>query len=103
MLDNVLNYTLHHQRVIHLDIKTFLFKVHCCPNIWDQKDLINAVLWKKKSITVSTKKILSSTTVFNIANKKICFLSKISTFSERSCDTKDWSNHAEKSAVSSQE
>ncbi len=49
-------------------------------------------------ITVSTK-VLSSMTVFNIDNIE-CFLSSSS---EGSCDTEDWSNDAENSALKSHE
>ncbi len=71
---------------------------------------INAVLlnflficesWKIKSITVSTK-ILCSTTVSNIDNNQKYFLSSKSAYYYdfwRSCDTEDWSNDAENSAV----
>ncbi len=55
-------------------------------------------------ITVSTK-ILSSTTDFNVdnINNKKYFLSQhIRIISEGSCDTEDWSNDAENSALPSQ-
>jgi len=56
---------------------------------------------EKKSITVYTE-ILSSTTVFNTDDNNKCFLStKLSydydMISEGSCDTEDWSNDAENS------
>ncbi len=44
----------------------------------------------------------SSTTVFNIDNNQKCFLSSKSAYyydSEGSCDTEDWSNDAENSAL----
>jgi len=57
-------------------------------------------------ILVFTKKILSSTTVFNIENnnkKKMSRKSALLKFnSDRSCDTGDWIN-AENSALPSQE
>ncbi len=56
---------------------------------------------KKKSITVCMK-IWSSTTVFNIDNYQKCFLSSKSVYYNdfwRSCDTEDWSNDAENSAL----
>ncbi len=71
---------------------------------------INAVLlnflficesWKIKCITVSTK-ISCSTTVFNIDNNQKCFLSSKSAYYYdfwRSCDTEDWSNDAENTAL----
>ncbi len=42
---------------------------------------------------------MSSTTVFNIDNKNKCFLSCKRMISEGSCDTEDWSNDAENSAL----
>ncbi len=51
-------------------------------------------------------KILSRTTVFNIDTNKKCFLrpnQHIRMISEGSCDTEDWSNDAENSALPSQE
>ncbi len=57
--------------------------------------------WKIKCITVSTK-ILCSTTVFNIDNNQKCFLSSKSAYYYdfwRSCDTEDWSNDAENTAL----
>ncbi len=57
--------------------------------------------WKIKYITVSTK-ILCSTTVFNIDNNQKCFLSSKSAYYYdfwRSCDTEDWSNDAENTAL----
>ncbi len=60
----------------------------CCFSLW------------KKCVMISTK-ILCSTTVFNIG--KNCFLSTKSTYnrmiSEGSCDTEDWSNDSENSAL----
>ncbi len=50
---------------------------------------------------VSTK-ILCSTTVFNIDNNQKCFLSSKSAYYYdfwRSCDTEDWSNDAENTAL----
>ncbi len=47
----------------------------------------------EKSIT-GAKKILSSTTVFNIANKSAYYYDFW-----RSCDTEDWSNDAENTAL----
>ncbi len=47
-------------------------------------------------------KILSSTTVFNIETNKKCiemYNHYIRMISEESCDTEDWSNDAEKSAL----
>jgi len=46
--------------------------------------------------------ILSSTTVFKIHNNENCFLitrPAIGMISEGSCDTEDWSNDAENSAL----
>ncbi len=57
--------------------------------------------WKIKCITVSIK-ILYSTTVFNIDNNQKCFLSSKSAYYYdfwRSCDTEDWSNDAENTAL----
>ncbi len=57
--------------------------------------------WKIKCITVSTQ-ILCSTTVFNIDNNQKCFLSSKSAYYYdfwRSCDTEDWSNDAENTAL----
>ncbi len=51
----------------------------------------------KKCVTVSTK-ILSSTTVFNIDNNWVSN-HHIIMISEGSCDTEDWSNDAENSAL----
>ncbi len=58
----------------------------------------------EKKVSVSTK-ILSSTTVFNIdINKKSWAVNQhIRMISEESCDTDDWSNDAENSALPSQE
>ncbi len=56
---------------------------------------INQRILKNKICHVSTK-IWSSTTVFNTDNNQKCFLSMIS---EGSCDTEDWSNDAENSAL----
>ncbi len=51
----------------------------------------------EKSLTASTK-ILSSTNVFNIDDKR--FLEQhIIMISEESCDTEDWSNDAENTAL----
>ncbi len=50
---------------------------------------------------VSTK-ILGGTTVFNIDNNQKCFLSSKSAYYNdfwRSCDTEDWSNDAENTAL----
>ncbi len=50
---------------------------------------------------VSTE-ILCSTTVFNIDNNQKCFLSSKSSYYYdfwRSCDTEDWSNDAENTAL----
>ncbi len=47
-------------------------------------------------------KILGSTTVFNIDNNHKCFLSSKSAYYYdfwRSCDTEDWSNDAENTAL----
>ncbi len=54
-------------------------------------------LYKKKS---AFTKILSSTTVFNIADNNNRFLSSKSVrmISEGSCDTEDWGNDAENSS-----
>ncbi len=51
---------------------------------------------EKKCTTVSTKKTLSSTTVFTIEYQHIRVISD-------GCDTEDWSNDAETSALASQE
>ncbi len=56
---------------------------------------------KIKCIMVSTQ-ILCSTTVFNIDNNQKCFLSSKSVYVYdfwRSCDTEDWSNDAENTAL----
>ncbi len=57
--------------------------------------------WNIIHITISTK-IWSSTTVFNIDNNQKCFLSSKSVYYYdfwRSCDTEDWSNDAENTAL----
>ncbi len=48
--------------------------------------------------SVSTKS-LSCTTVFNIDNNKKCANQYIRMSSEGSCDTEDWSNDADNSAL----
>ncbi len=58
---------------------------------------------EKKGITVSTK-IWSSTTDFNIDNNQKMYITwaanqYIRMISEGSCDTEDWSNDAENSAL----
>ncbi len=77
--------------------KRFLFQINAV--------LLNFIFicesWKIKYITVSTK-ILCSTTVFNIDNNQKCFLSSKSAYYYdfwRSCDTEDWSNDAENTAL----
>ncbi len=53
-------------------------------------------------MTVSTK-ILSSTTVVNIGNNNVSWAANqhIILISEGSCDTEDWSNDAENTALTS--
>jgi len=63
---------------------------------------INRVLKKYHGF----QKKISSTTVFNTDINKKCLLSSKSSIrmiSEGSCDTEDWSNDAENSALPSQE
>ncbi len=63
--------------------------------------LFGQTLRQTLRLTVSTKQILCSTTVFNIDNNQKCFLSSKSAYYYdfwRSCDTKDWSNDAENTA-----
>ncbi len=55
--------------------------------------------WQKKMYHGFHKKILSSTTVFNIDNNNKCFMrGNIRMISEGSCD-KVWNNYAENSAL----
>jgi len=75
-------------------IKTFLFQIICCS--------VELSIHPENSI-VSTN-ILGSTTVFNIDNTKKCLPHQHNkVISEGSCDTEDWSNDAENSALPSQE
>ncbi len=73
-------------------------------NIFQINSVLNAFKNPKnpKCITVSTK-MFSSTTVFDMSkNKTEIFLNTnqyVSMISEGSCDTDDWSNDAENSAL----
>ncbi len=87
-------YTVYHHKETVNTFMMFPFLINA--------DLLNFLFicesWK---ITVSTK-ILCSTTVFSIDNNQKCFLSSKSAYYYdfwRSCDTEDWSNDAENSAL----
>jgi len=88
--------------------KLWVSKIFFFLNKWHSKNMYNVpklYISNKCFIIMVSSKILSSTTAFNIDSNNVSWAENqhIRMISEGSCDTEDWSNDAENSALPSQE